>query len=457
MELSDSDEEQQYKPNLTDSLTSRVSSGAPGQFVRPVSAREWSKLVSKKEATFYTNDLFTEGMVPEDNRNGDVLAFEGEEPVPSQLSPSAMNATGSHRVAQQSSTLQDRRKQRVLQNLATSNDSYRQSLGPASPSAPQQILVGPADNSLAVAGQSHTSDDSNANAATTRSSRFNNMSLTFDPTAENGNTSNSGSGNYPSRVPKPIQLEITDVKEFLQTPGQKTGPILCYIVRDKGSAKMYPRYQLFLEENKRFLLAARKRKKARTSNYVVSVDLDDLSRGSGNFYGKLRSNFVGTEFSVFDSGAKPGKASAGNIVRTEVAAIMYQYNVLGTRGPRKMTAAIPAIDATGRKFYTPRSEEDTILERMKNNRQLEDLVIMQNKPPRWNEELNAYCLNFNGRVTEASVKNFQLVSMDQPQHVILQFGKIGKNTFTMDYQWPISAFQAFSICLSSFDNKLACE
>jgi len=39
-------------------------------------------------------------------------------------------------------------------------------------------------------------------------------------------------------------------------------------------------------------------------------------------------------------------------------------------------------------------------------------------------QLNAYCLNFGGRVTEASVKNFQLVAEDNPDHVILQFGKV---------------------------------
>lgn len=39
-------------------------------------------------------------------------------------------------------------------------------------------------------------------------------------------------------------------------------------------------------------------------------------------------------------------------------------------------------------------------------------------------QLNAYCLNFNGRVTEASVKNFQLVTDDNQNYVILQFGKV---------------------------------
>jgi hypothetical protein len=35
--------------------------------------------------------------------------------------------------------------------------------------------------------------------------------------------------------------------------------------------------------------------------------------------------------------------------------------------------------------------------------------------------------------------------------------QVGKDMFTMDYQWPLSAIQAFGIALSSFDNKLACE
>ena len=82
---------------------------------------------------------------------------------------------------------------------------------------------------------------------------------------------------------------------------------------------------------------------------------------------------------------------------------------------------------------------------------------LKNKPPKWNEQLGAYCLNFNGRVTHASVKNFQLVDENDLDRVILQFGKVGKDSFTMDFQWPLCALQAFAICLTSFDNKLACE
>ena len=106
-------------------------------------------------------------------------------------------------------------------------------------------------------------------------------------------------------------------------------------------------------------------------------------------------------------------------------------------------------------------------------------VLCKNKSPRWHEQLQCWCLNFRGRVTVASVKNFQLIastppaavaptgtgptpsqptqSSSDPDKIILQFGKVGKDMFTMDYRYPLSAFQAFAICLTSFDTKLACE
>jgi len=85
------------------------------------------------------------------------------------------------------------------------------------------------------------------------------------------------------------------------------------------------------------------------------------------------------------------------------------------------------------------------------------VIQLKNKTPRWNEALNAYCLNFSGRVTEASVKNFQLVTDMDPDNVVLQFGKLTDSCFTCDFMWPLSPLQAFCICLSSFDHKLACE
>jgi tubby-related protein 1 len=53
------------------------------------------------------------------------------------------------------------------------------------------------------------------------------------------------------------------------------------------------------------LTTGRKRKKSKTSNYVVSCDPTDLNRhGNESFVGKLRSNVFGTTFFIYDNGGK---------------------------------------------------------------------------------------------------------------------------------------------------------
>ncbi len=42
----------------------------------------------------------------------------------------------------------------------------------------------------------------------------------------------------------------------------------------------------------------------------------------------------------------------------------------------------------------------------------DDLLELHNKTPVWNDDTQSYVLNFHGRVTQASVKNFQLVHED---------------------------------------------
>ena len=103
---------------------------------------------------------------------------------------------------------------------------------------------------------------------------------------------------------------------------------------------------------------------------------------------------------------------------------------------------------------------------------LTHITVHHNRQPNWNEKTQSYVLNFNGRVTQASVKNFQITESDNPQSTIMQFGRIRnvrdfikkklplktiQDNFTMDYRYPLSAVQAFGIALSSFDPKIACE
>jgi len=264
----------------------------------------------------------------------------------------------------------------------------------------------------------------------------------------------------------PAIIDTTDLRAFLMRPGPQGAMVQCYIQRRKtGLGRLFPTYEIYLKDGDQFLLAARKRKKNKSSNYLISLDKDDLARQSGNFFGKLRSNFIGTEFVLYDKGTNPEKLdeaqkdSALIQARQELGTVLYKQNVLGSRGPRKMKVMVPRIDAEGqRKVLKPTSTQESMLERYKVLKDDPDVIVLKNKPPKWNDQVGAYVLNFNGRVTRASVKNFQLSDQkEDPDTVIMQFGRVGKDAFTMDFQYPLCALQAFGIALSSFDYKIACE
>lgn len=84
------------------------------------------------------------------------------------------------------------------------------------------------------------------------------------------------------------------------------------------------------------------------------------------------------------------------------------------------------------------------------------LLALQNRPPWWNIELGSFVLNFGGRVSVASVKNFQLCDRNDQDYIMLQFGRIqGRHSFTMDFRHPLTAVQAFAIAISSLQSKLS--
>ena len=254
-------------------------------------------------------------------------------------------------------------------------------------------------------------------------------------------------------------IDVSDIKSFvlMTIPRSQTAPVQCYIKRCRsGLQKLWPYYVLYSQDPDKFLLAGRRRKKNKQSTYLISTSEKELTRKSSCYIGKVKSNFVGTEFTMYDSGANPSDNKEGNEIRTELGVVQYDRNVLGTNGPRKMQVYLPSTDRSGvRDKLQPTQTSDCMTKKIENKDH--NYIKIVNKTPRWNENLGAFCLNFQGRVTVASVKNFQLVDENDQDKIVLQFGKCSDDTFTMDYCYPMCALQAFAICMSSFDHKLACE
>ncbi|KAI4462713.1 tubby-related [Holotrichia oblita] len=288
-------------------------------------------------------------------------------------------------------------------------------------------------------------------------------------TPDNGSAAVNPMSEHPTFINQPNSVQEIEgdiegnIEKFVLQPAAQKVLYKCRITRDrKGMDRgLYPTYFLHLERDygkKVFLLAGRKRKKSATSNYLISTDPTDLSRGAESFVGKLRSNLLGTQFTVFDNGRSPRKGPTDDILpRQELAAVIYDTNVLGFKGPRKMTVILPGMTLDQQRVTIyPQDESEGLIESLK-VKNMDNIIELHNKTPVWNDDTQSYVLNFHGRVTQASVKNFQIVHDSDPEYIVMQFGRVAEDVFTMDYRYPMCALQAFAIALSSFDSKLACE
>ncbi|XP_066391463.1 tubby-like F-box protein 11 isoform X4 [Miscanthus floridulus] len=87
----------------------------------------------------------------------------------------------------------------------------------------------------------------------------------------------------------------------LKQPGPRDAPIKCFIRRNRATQS----YSLCvgvtdaLADDGKFLLAARRSRRPAGTEYLISLDAKNTSKGT--CIGKLRSNFLGTKFIVYDA------------------------------------------------------------------------------------------------------------------------------------------------------------
>lgn len=240
--------------------------------------------------------------------------------------------------------------------------------------------------------------------------------------------------------------ELPDAAPTLHATAPSDTTVQCYVKRTKFKsclgALAGAKYELFLKMNDQLLASAEKG--ATDTSYMLygtAGEVEVVGRGRSHKaanIGKLKINGNHTYFRLVDNGRFNAKKQglwaddrdrfdAGKLeARQELAQIS-----VGTskEGGRTLRVQVPSSDAP-----------------------------LVTKEPEWNSQAKQKQLDFKGRVTLPSVKNFQLVSesADAPTPrggVKMTFGRVGKDAFNLDYTAPLSAMQAFGIALSIFGAK----
>ena len=303
--------------------------------------------------------------------------------------------------------------------------------------------------------------------------------------------------------------------ECLLKPCMRKEILKCRMIRKRGIVGSYPVFEMLLDipgipEDKAFLLCARKRKKSKSSYYVISMKRDSLTRDSEGYIAKLRGNILGSEYTLFRKTADSDKEVSGD----ELMCVKYRQTLLSKDGgPRAMTAIFTDpmhwSHVNANRDLLRHYKETKEAARAKNGYLRPDqhrdeegapkklspdqggqafppLIILKNLEPQWREDLQSYVLDFKGRVTEASVKNFVMVeatnlaplgkisgevvkvdSMFSKEQSLgggrvpgpkrketVIFGKRGKNEFSLDVGYPCSILQAFAMAIASTDFKM---
>ena len=195
---------------------------------------------------------------------------------------------------------------------------------------------------------------------------------------------------------------------------------------DDGLISNYPHYYRLKQEGRtEFSLFAIRG--SENGEFIISSQEKDYTLYGRGYMGKLVPNFLGTKFEVYDFGLEPGYILAKDLPknflpeRKRVGTIEYDTNFFAEK-PRSFRLSV-VEDVPGLVSNSRQPKE----------RQFENL------PPKFNEQRGCYTLNFYGRVSKASARNFQLIeSGGDEEEIILSHGKHQRNEFNLDYRAPFS-------------------
>jgi len=267
-----------------------------------------------------------------------------------------------------------------------------------------------------------------------------------------------------------------------------SGALRARVVRRRHGRFGFPRYLMHIEPEHGedvFIVAAEKQA-ARRPYYVIATHEYDFDRDSQHCVGRLQGNMLCTQY-IFNgrrhsshTPCKGNEQSEEEDVREELA--MVRFHKPGD-APRSMEVALPRVcgDGTRMELRPKDPQRDGLRRAWGKGRTVwqagdadgdlndeEPWVNLASPEPKWDETRQVYTMDFGGRVSRTSAKNFQLAIADrcfrplqgpdggEVGGLCMQFGRVqDDDTFVVDIAYPLSPAQALAIGMSMFDSRIA--
>jgi hypothetical protein len=173
--------------------------------------------------------------------------------------------------------------------------------------------------------------------------------------------------------------------------------------------------------------------------------------GVGSWAGLLQAAWTQVVGAGDGGGGEAAAAAAAGLRGVDAAAR------LASRSPASPASAAAAADVTAAARALPGADA------------VAPYALLMTRRPRWSDRMDAWTMDFRGRVLRASKKNFQLVAVplahrddadaytgDHASAPALLFGKVAKDRYSLDFSpGCLGPVQAFAVALSTFASKLA--
>ncbi|KAL4426899.1 hypothetical protein ABPG74_008823 [Tetrahymena malaccensis] len=185
--------------------------------------------------------------------------------------------------------------------------------------------------------------------------------------------------------------------------------------------------------------------------YSQYVDISKYQKYQYNYVGYIDRNYWGTEFILYNQGYQSKISTQDKeMILNNQRDLSYQLLRYFLKGEyyQDKNYSIKINYETNIMAEQPRKFTAKVFNYKENK-----FIDLKSLDPIYNEETQTYQLNFYGRAKKASARNFQVQDINDEDQIFLLHGKNSKNSFSVDFSYPLNIIQAFTFSIVSISKK----